>query len=142
MAPNHQQGNAMATVTASFALLIILLLTVLAMNTTRLRFGTARSTDPADRERVRRASRAHGNTLEHGLPVLLLMFFYEVNGGDVSTLCIVGTAFIAIRFVYVYGILTRPGGKPMQAGAGLTYLLEATLLGLLAWRLLQVTGQG
>ena len=34
----------MANVTASFALLIILLLTVLAMNTTRLRFGTARST--------------------------------------------------------------------------------------------------
>lgn len=68
----------MATITASFVVLIVLLLTLLAMNTTRLRFGKGSSTDPADRALIRAASRAHGNTLEHGLPVLLLMFFYEV----------------------------------------------------------------
>jgi uncharacterized membrane protein YecN with MAPEG domain len=121
----------MATVTASFTVLVVLLLTVLAMNTTRLRFSKARSTDPADREAIRRASRAHGNTLEHGLPVLLLMFFYEINGGDIRTLCIIGTVFIAVRLVYAYGILTRPASKPMQMGAGLTYLIELILLGLL-----------
>jgi uncharacterized membrane protein YecN with MAPEG domain len=121
-----------ATVTASFAVLIVLLLTVLAMNTTRLRFTRSRSTDAADKEAIRRASRAHGNTLEHGLPVLLLMFFYEVNGGDIATLCLVGTTFVAARLVYVYGMLTKPASMPMQFGASLTYLVELTLIGLLA----------
>jgi uncharacterized membrane protein YecN with MAPEG domain len=122
----------MATVTASFAVLVVLLLTVLAMNTTRLRFTKSRSSDPADKEAIRRASRAHGNTLEHGLPVLLLMYFYEVNGGDIRTLCIAGTAFIAARLIYVYGMLTKPGSQPMQLGAAATYLIELVLVGLLA----------
>lgn len=122
----------MANVTASFAVLIVLLLTLLAMNTTRLRFTKARSTDPADKEAIRRASRAHGNTLEHGLPVLLLMFFYEMYGGGVTTLCLIGTTFVAMRLVYVYGMLTKPGSLPMQFGAAITYLVELTLLGLLA----------
>jgi uncharacterized membrane protein YecN with MAPEG domain len=125
----------MATVTASFAVLIVLLLTVLAMNTTRYRFTRARSTDPADKEAIRRASRAHGNTLEHGLPVLLLMFFYEINGGGVSTLCIIGTVFVVARLIYVYGMLTKPASKPMQLGATLTYLIELILIGLLIARL-------
>lgn len=34
--------------------------------------------------------------------------------------------------MYVYGMLTRPASRPMQLGAGLTYLIELTLLGLLA----------
>ena len=122
----------MATVTASFAVLVILLITALAMNTTRLRFSKSRSTDPADKEAIRRASRAHGNTLEHGLPVLLLMFFCEVNGVGIATLCFIGTTFVLIRLVYAYGILTKPAGLPMQVGAGLTYLVELTLLLLLA----------
>ncbi|MGH8453552.1 MAG: MAPEG family protein [Nevskiales bacterium] len=122
----------MATVTASFAVLILLLLTVLAMNTTRLRFSKARSTDPADKAVIGQASRAHGNTLEHSLPVLLLMFFYEVNGGDIRSLCIVGTVFIVARLVYVYGMLKKPASKPMQLGAGATYLIELILIGMLA----------
>lgn len=121
----------MATVTAAFAALIVLLLTILAINTTRLRFGKGRSTDPGDRAQIRAASRAHGNTLEHALPVLLLMFFYEVNGGDTRLLCAIGIAFIVIRIIYVYGMLQRFGSRPMQLGAGLTYLLELVLLALL-----------
>ncbi len=125
----------MATVTASFAVLVILLMTLLAMNTTRLRFGKARSTDPADKKAIGQASRAHGNTLEHGLPVLLLMFFSEINGADVRVLCIIGTAFIVARLVYVYGMLKKPASKPMQLGAAVTYLIELLLIGLLVSRL-------
>jgi len=127
----------MATVTASFTVLIVLLLTVLAMNTTRLRFGKGRSTDPDDRARIRAASRAHGNTLEHALPVLLLMFFYEINGGDTRLLCTLGVAFVVIRIIYVYGMLQRFGSRPMQLGAALTYLLELLLLGLVTSVLMQ-----
>jgi uncharacterized membrane protein YecN with MAPEG domain len=122
----------MAPVTASFAVLIILLIVLLAMNTTRLRFTRARSTDPADKEAIRRASRAHGNTFEHGIPLLLLMFFYEIQGGEIRILCIIGTLFLLARAIYVYGMLTRPASQPMQLGASLTYLLELVLVGLLA----------
>jgi uncharacterized membrane protein YecN with MAPEG domain len=125
----------MATVTASFALLVILMLTLLAMNTTRLRFTTARSTDPADKEATRRASRAHGNMLEHGLPVLLLMFFSESHGANLSVLCVLGSAFILARVIYTYGIIKKPASPPMQLGASITYLVELSLLVLLFSRL-------
>lgn len=121
----------MAPVTASFAVLVVLLITALAMNTTRLRFTRSRSSDPADKEAIRRASRAHGNTFEHGLPVLLLMFFYETNGGDVRTLCVLGSLFLLARVVYTYGMLRKPASKPMQLGAAATYVLEVALAGLL-----------
>lgn len=125
----------MAHVTASFAVLILSLLTLLAMNTTRLRFRQARSTDPQKKEEIRRASRAHGNLFEHGIPVLLLMFFYEMNGGAVRVLCIIGTVFLLGRLTYVYGIITRPASPPMQLGATITYLVEVLLIGLLAAQL-------
>ncbi len=126
----------MATVTASFALLVILLLTGLAMNTTRLRFTKGRSTDTADKEAIRRASRAHGNTLEHGLPVLLLMFFSEINGASLSVLCVIGTVFVAARLLYAYGMLKKPASQPMLVGASATYLVELSLLILLFSRLI------
>lgn len=125
----------MATVTASFALLVVLLITLLAMNTTRTRLTKMRSSDPADKEAIRRASRAHGNTMEHGLPVLLLMFFCEINGANISILCVLGTVFVASRLVYVYGLFKKPASIPMQAGAGVTYLVELCLLALLFSRL-------
>jgi uncharacterized membrane protein YecN with MAPEG domain len=120
----------MATVTASFAAILVLLLTLLGINTTRHRFRGGKLTDPVLRETVRRASRAHGNTFEHAIPVLLLMFFYEVNGGVVSWLCTIGTVFVLARLSYAYGCITKPGSQPMQLGAGVTYLVELVLVGL------------
>ena len=123
----------MAPVTASFAVILSLLLTVLGINTSRLRAGGRAG--PEKKDAIYRASRAHGNTLEHTLPVLLLMFFYEVNGGVVRWLCIVGTVFVLVRLGYVYGMLTKPASAPMVIGASVTYLIELILAGLLISRL-------
>jgi uncharacterized membrane protein YecN with MAPEG domain len=125
----------MTPVTASFAVLILLLLTLLAMNTSRQRFRAGRSTDPKMKEQIRRASRAHGNLFEHGTTVLLLMFFYEANGGAVRVLCIIGTVFLLARLSYSWGMLRKPASPPMMAGAAITYLAELALIGLLASRL-------
>ena len=123
-------------ITACFAGLIILLITLAAINTTRVRIATAGKWGESEaRERIRRASRAHGNTLEHGLPVILLMLLYELLGGNAVLLCSIGSAFLGIRLLYIAGMLTKPGGGAMQVAAGLTYLVE---LGLIAVLLLHV----
>lgn len=118
-------------ITAAFAALVVLLLTATAMNTTRVRFATSgRYEDPAVRERVRRASRAHGNSFEHCIPIVLLMMFYELQGGSPNVLCTLGVVLLATRLLYIWGMLAKPGGKMMQAGAGFTYLLELGWVGL------------
>jgi uncharacterized membrane protein YecN with MAPEG domain len=126
----------MAPISASFALLIGALLTALAINTTRLRLRHGRDRSQGALEQIRRASRAHGNTLEHGLLVLLLLFFAETHGASAAALCLLGALFVLARISYVFGMLTRPTSTPMKIGAGLTYTLEITLLSLLARALL------
>lgn len=127
----------MFPITISFGLLILLLITVLAINTTRNRGKYTRSTDPADKEKIRRASRAHGNNFEHGVVVILLMLFYEVTGANAAVLCTLGTVYLVSRIAYAYGMLTRPGSPPMFIGAGVTYLIELTLIVLVGVNLAQ-----
>ncbi|MEZ4449758.1 MAG: MAPEG family protein [Nannocystaceae bacterium] len=126
----------MAPITASFAAIVGALLTALAINTTRLRLRHGRNLTPEATESIRRASRAHGNTFEHGVPLLLLMFFAETHGAPHTWLCVIGTAFVVARFFYVYGMLTRPASTPMRIGAGSTYALEIVLLNVLVVTLL------
>ena len=126
----------MAPITASFAAIIGAMLTALAINTTRVRLRSGREPTPEATEAIRRASRAHGNALEHGLPVLLLMFFAETHGAAHLGLCVVGTLFVIARVFHAYGMLTRPRSLPMRIGAGSTYALEIVLLNLLVVALL------
>lgn len=126
----------MAPVTSAHVALFAVLLTALAINTTRHRVRGGRDPSAAAKEATLRASRAHGNTLEHGLPLLLLLLCAELNGAAAAWLCAIGTGFIVARALYVYGMLTRPASMPMRIGAGVTYLLEMIAIGLLVCRLL------
>lgn len=117
-------------ITIVFGSLILLLVTLLAMNTTRVRARTPRDASPEQREALRRAMRTHGNNFEHGVPVILLMLFYEAGAGQPAVLCSIGSVFLLIRLIYSYGYLTRPGGTAQVIGAGLTYLTELVLVGL------------
>ncbi|MCA9638701.1 MAG: MAPEG family protein [Myxococcales bacterium] len=126
----------MSPISATFALLLGSLLTSLAMNTTRQRLRFARDAGPEAKESIRRASRAHGNTLEHGLPFLLLIFFAERGGASATWLWVLCGLFVAGRISYAYGMLTRPTSPPMRYAAALTYLLEIALLATLARTLL------
>lgn len=127
----------MAPITASFAAIIGAMLTALAINTTRVRMRHGSDRTPPAIEAIRRASRAHGNALEHGLPFLLLMFFAETHGAAHLGLCVLGTLFVIARGFHVYGMLTRPASMPMRIGAGTTYALEIVLLNVLAVALLR-----
>lgn len=128
----------MAPVTSAHAALFGALLTALAINTTRCRLRARRNPDPvAAKEAIGRASRAHGNTLEHGLPLLLLLLCAELNGGSAAWICGIGATFLVARVFYVYGMLTRPASMPMRIGAGTTYLLEIVTINYLVALLLR-----
>lgn len=118
----------MFPITMAFGVLILTLVTLLAVNTTRTRFKTPRDPSPEQRETLRRAIRTHGNNFEHGVTVILLMLFYEVSGGSATLLCSLGLAYLVLRLVYSFGYLTKPAGLPQQLGAGGTYLIELTLI--------------
>lgn len=121
----------MFPITIAFGTLIIGLITLLAINTTRMRMKTPRDPSPTQREQLRRAMRAHGNNFEHGVPVILLMMFYELGGASATVLCSIGSLYLLARVVYCFGVFTRPGNLAQQLGAGVTYLIELALLGLL-----------
>ena len=120
----------MFPITVVFGALILALITLLAINTTRLRARTPRDPSPEQKEALRRASRTHGNNFEHGVPVILLMLFLEASAGQPAVLCSIGVAYLLARLLYSYGYLTKPGAMAQVIGAGLTYLIELTLIGL------------
>ena len=127
----------MAPVTAVHVALFGALITVLAINTTRCRMRGGKSPDPAAKEAIQRASRAHGNTLEHGLVLLLVLLCAELNGGSATWIWWLGGGFLVARLFYVYGMLTRPVSPPMRFGAGATYALEIVAINYLAVLLLR-----
>lgn len=118
----------MFPITISFGVVIIALVTLLAINTTRTRFKTPREPSAEQRETLRRAIRTHGNNFEHGVTVILLMLFYEVSGGSATVLCSLAAAYLLLRVIYSYGYLTKPASLPQQVGAGGTYLIELALV--------------
>lgn len=118
----------MFPITIAFGSLILLLVTVLAVNTSRLRMHLRADSPPEYKEAVRRASRTHGNNFEHGVPVILLMLFYEVSGGSATVLCTIGSVYLGFRAVYSFGYLSNPGRLAQQVGATVTYLTELALI--------------
>ena len=121
----------MFPITVLFGGLIIGLIIILAMNTTRTRMKTPRDPSAEQKEALRRAIRTHANNFEHGIPVILMMMFYEINVGDSTVLCGIGMTYLLSRVIYSLGYYTKPGAMLQQVGAGVTYLVELTLLVLL-----------
>jgi uncharacterized membrane protein YecN with MAPEG domain len=126
----------MIPVTSAFVVLFGALILGLAINTTRHRVGAGREPTGSAKEGILRASRAHGNTFEHALPLLFVLLCAELNGGARAWLVALGVTFLVARAFYVYGMITRPVSPPMRFGAGLTYALEIVALGYLASLLL------
>ena len=116
-----------APITAHFALVILLLIVLLAFNTSRQRIRHRGSKEPAAAEAIRRASRTHGNNFEHGVVVILLLLFCELAGAGTGLLITAGTAYLVVRLVYSYGYLTAPARRAMFIGASATYAIEIVL---------------
>lgn len=63
------------SVTPIFAAVLLLLVTLLAMNVSMLRMRHKVSLGDGGNKALTRAIRAHANALEHSLPFIFLLFF-------------------------------------------------------------------
>ncbi len=117
---------------AVFAAISMLLLCALAARTSQLRLRHGIFAGHGDNETLRRVSRAHGVSLEHLLPILLLLLCLELLGADHRIVDGLGIAMLAGRALHVAGFLGMKPEAPLRTtGMGITYTLEPLLAVLL-----------
>lgn len=113
-------------ITPIFAGVLLLLVTLLAMNVSMLRMRLKISLGDGGNKQLNKAIRAHANALEHGLPFIFLLFFREQQVGGAGGLTAIAAAFVAARMLHAVGML----GGPFQLrriGATVTNVLELWL---------------
>lgn len=105
-----------------YALLAVFLMTVLAINVSRVRIRERIANGDAHRD-LKKATRAHMNAVEHCLPfgllVLALAQLYPVAQWLLAMVLI----FMAFRVLHAVSMLGS-GVRLRQVSAGVTYLLE------------------
>ncbi len=112
--------------TAVFAALSCLLLTTLAGLTSRLRIKYKIFVGYGDRSDLQRISRAHGVSLEHLLPMLLLLLLLELCGCNHWVVDGFGVAILVTRVVHVLGFMRGKWRLRIPAMTA-TYALEVAL---------------
>jgi uncharacterized membrane protein YecN with MAPEG domain len=109
-----------------FVALLFLLVTTLALNTSRHRLRTrVRFGDGGD-DSLRRASRAHGNAIEHVTVIAILLVLLEYQGAAKTWIAVLGTAALMARALHAaafIGKIRRIG----LVGVVITYSLELLL---------------
>jgi uncharacterized membrane protein YecN with MAPEG domain len=123
------------TETPVFAALLLLLVTLLAVHVSIMRMRLRISLGDGGDKRMNRAVRAHDNALEHVLPFVLLLYFYEQSAGPGPVIRWMGGLFLAARLAHAAGMLGGPFdlrrlGAAMTAGIEV-WLALALLRGLL-----------
>lgn len=83
--------------------------------------------------------RAHANLVEYAPFVLVLMALIELAGGSTTALAVAGIVFVAARIAHPIGMDRRTSNVPRAAGAVLTWLVLAFLIG---WGVLVALGLG
>ncbi len=109
----------------SFYLLVSLgslLIVILAMNVSRLRYKERITHGNKDNKKLRNAIIAHTNTIEHILPYFLIIFVLVSQGTADTTINFLVISFIIIRVIYAAGI-TMFVFKAWQLASGFSYLL-------------------
>ncbi|MFA5941021.1 MAG: MAPEG family protein [Sinimarinibacterium sp.] len=101
----------------------MLLLTLLALNVSRLRVKLKIGNGDGNNVDMRKAIRAHMNHLEHALPFGLIVLALAQIGSPASLLAVLVVGFLAARLVHAYGMLTAQF-RFRQLSAGVTYLFE------------------
>ncbi|MGO9066010.1 MAG: MAPEG family protein [Myxococcaceae bacterium] len=109
-----------------FAGALFLLITLLAMNVTRLRVGVRVTLGDGGDRRLGRAIRAHGNALEHGLLLSVALVLAEATGLSAARVVGLGWAILIARLVHAAGFL-RLGTRVVQAAMVVTYAMELWL---------------
>ncbi len=109
--------------TAVIAVFLILLVTVLSIYVSACRMRLRISLGDGGNKVMRRAIRTHANALEHAIPFVLLLMFFELNGGTAQEVLWIGGLFLACRIMHVWGMLRGPL-RMRQLGATGSLALE------------------
>ena len=117
-----------------YIVLAVLLISLLAMNVSRIRMQEQIGNGDGDNKKLKKAIRAHINTLEHCIPYALLLWVLSDLRLATSYMAIFSMGFILVRLMHSYGILA-PHFRMRQLAAGLCYGFEiaacATILVIL-----------
>ena len=117
-----------------YTLVVVLALTLLAMNVSRIRIKQRIANGHEHRD-LKIANRAHMNTLEHALPYGLLVLALVQAGVQGTSLTVLVGGFLAAKLLHAYSMLASQI-RLRQASAGVTYLFELAGCGVLAVALL------
>lgn len=115
--------------------LIGLLIFALGLNTSLRRIKTGIYKGDGGDETIRRASRAHGLAVEHGVLLVLLLLLLELQGARGHAVFYAGIAIVVVRAWSALSTLGFLRAVPGAIPAGLTYALECLLSG---WLLLNL----
>jgi uncharacterized membrane protein YecN with MAPEG domain len=109
-----------------FVALLFLFVTLLALNTSRNRLRTRVFFGDGGDEPLRRASRAHGNAIEHVTVIAILLVLLELQGVGRAWIVGIGAAALAARALHAAAFI---GKIPHigRVGVVTTYSLELLL---------------
>ncbi|MEQ1438865.1 MAPEG family protein [Fontimonas sp. SYSU GA230001] len=113
----------------------MLLLTLLALNVSRLRMKLRIGNGDGDNVEMKKAIRAHLNHLEHALPFGLIVLALAQMLAPASLLAVLVVGFLAARLLHAYGMLAGVF-RFRQFSAGVTYLFELVGCLVIAARLM------
>jgi uncharacterized membrane protein YecN with MAPEG domain len=114
------------THTAVIAAISMLLLLVLGVHTSLIRLREKVYYGDGGLPALRKASRAHGVSFEHLMPVLLLLLILELLGAGKAVIDGFGIAILGSRLVQVTGFFL--GQRVLRTSAiTVTYLIELAL---------------
>ena len=109
-----------------FVGLLGLLLVGLGLNSSRLRVKLRIFRGDGGNPAMGAAERAHGNTVEHALPLMVMLVVLELMGVAKSSIVLLGTLIVLARVLRAAGLLTHVRAVGMT-GVVLTYLLELVM---------------
>ena len=117
-----------------YALVVMLALTLLAMNVSRIRIKERIANGHEHRD-LKIANRTHMNTLEHAVPYGLLLLALVQAGVPGTVMAVLVFGFLAAKLAHACSMLASRL-RWRQITAGLTYLFELAGCGVLAVALL------
>ena len=123
---NLRIGLASVTHAPLFAGLLVLLLFGLGLNASRMRVKLRIFRGDGGNPAMAAAERAHGNTVEHALPLMVLLVLLELMGVGKGLIALLGTLIVLARVLRSAGMLAQVRAVGMT-GVVMTYLLELVM---------------
>lgn len=112
---------------AVFVALLALVTVALAFNVSVGRFRERIPHGEGSNRELARAIRAHMNSVEHLVPIGLLLLSYGLLEGSPAAIAALGSSAVLARIALSIGILRKGAFRFRQLGAYVTYGIEAVL---------------